>query len=94
MTATVLLAVALMTAALATLAAYSTWTLSRERCGREIHAHADGTVHSHFRGSRAHSHPTWSELYDARLATWFGPRPGAPRITDLTVPRQGEPADT
>jgi hypothetical protein len=90
----VLLAVLVLAAALATVAAYSAWTLSRERRGREIHAHADGTVHSHFRGSRPHAHPTFSERYDARLARWFGPGPSVPRITDLNVPRQDEPADT
>lgn len=57
------------------LAAYSTWSLRREARGQEIHAHADGTVHSHHRGSRPHAHPTLAERYDARLARWFGPSP-------------------
>lgn len=65
-----------------TLAAYAWWTLRREAHGKEIHAHSDGTVHSHFRGARPHAHPTFSERYDARLTTWFGPAP-RPQTVEL-----------
>lgn len=59
--------------ALAVLAAgvYSFVTLRREALGREIHAHSDGTVHSHHQGSRPHAHPTFVERYDARLDRIF-----------------------
>lgn len=70
---------------LAALAAYSWWSLRREAVGLEIHAHADGTVHTHHRGSRPHVHPTFADRYDARLAAWFGPAPH-PRSVDLAGP--------
>lgn len=73
----VLVILALAVAGGAALAAYSAWSLRREARGQEIHAHADGTVHSHHRGSRPHAHPTFAERYDARLARWFGPSPRA-----------------
>jgi hypothetical protein len=66
-------------------AAYSAWSLHREAHGREIHAHDDGTVHSHHRGSRHHVHPTFVERYDARLARWFGASPRARRTIDLSA---------
>ena len=56
-------------------AAYCWWSLRREARGHEIHAHADGTVHEHFRGSRTHQHPTFSDRYHHRLDAWFGPAP-------------------
>ena len=54
-------------------AAYCWVSLRREDRGCEIHAHSDGTVHEHFRGSRSHQHPTFSERYGNRLTAWFGP---------------------
>jgi hypothetical protein len=54
-------------------AAYCWITLRREARGHDIHAHADGTVHEHWRGSRNHTHPTFADRYNARLTTWFGP---------------------
>lgn len=39
----------------------------RETGAHDAHAHADGTVHEHFRGSRPHAHPTLLERYDALL---------------------------
>jgi len=75
MVALVILALAVTGCAAA--AAYSSWSLRREARGQEIHAHADGTLHSHHRGSRPHVHPTFAERYDARLARLFGPSPRA-----------------
>lgn len=66
-----LLLLVLLGAVTLAVAAYSWWTLRNERLGREIHAHSDGTVHSHFRGSHTHDHPTVSERYDARLSGLF-----------------------
>jgi hypothetical protein len=54
-------------------AAYCWVSLRREARGSEIHAHSDGTVHEHFRGSRSHQHPTFSERYSNRLTAMFGP---------------------
>jgi len=83
MTATgALVALASGILSVATLTTYAWWTLRREVHGQEIHAHADGTVHSHFRGSRPHEHPTFVDRYDARLTAWFGPAP-APRSVEL-----------
>ena len=65
-------------------AAYCWWSLRREARGNEIHAHSDGTVHEHFRGSKRHTHPTISERYAGRLAAWFGPASvaSAPSLTE------------
>jgi len=54
-------------------AVYCWSSLRREARGHEIHAHSDGTVHEHFRGSRRHQHPTFSDRYHHRLDAWFGP---------------------
>jgi len=54
-------------------AAYCWWSLRREARGMEIHAHFDGTVHEHFRGSKSHQHPTFADRYSNRLTAWFGP---------------------
>ena len=45
----------------------------RARRGDEIHAHADGTVHEHYRGSAPHVHPTAIERYDSWLTRVLGP---------------------
>jgi hypothetical protein len=66
-------ALVVMLVAMTAGAAYCWWTLRREARGHEIHAHADGTVHEHWRGSKNHAHPTFSERYTGRLTTWFGP---------------------
>jgi hypothetical protein len=58
-------------------AAYCWLSLRREARGHEIHAHSDGTVHEHFRGSKSHQHPTVSDRYHGRLTAWFGPAPVA-----------------
>jgi len=58
-------------------AVYCWVSLRREARGAEIHAHSDGTVHEHFRGSKNHSHPTFSDRYHHRLDVWFGPAPVA-----------------
>lgn len=71
------------------LAAYSALSLRREARGLEIHAHADGTLHTHHRGSRAHVHPTMSDRYDGAMERLFGPAPGR-RIVDLAMPA-GQP---
>ena len=85
-----LVILALAVAGCLALATYSTWSLRREARGHEIHAHADGTVHSHHRGSRPHAHPTFAERYDARLARWFGP--SRRTITTLHEPAAPEAA--
>jgi hypothetical protein len=54
-------------------AAYCKRSLVREARGQEIHAHSDGTVHEHHRGGTAHTHPTFVERYDSRVARIFGP---------------------
>lgn len=56
----------------AALAVYCKRSLVREARGREIHAHADGTVHEHHRGSLPHSHPTLADRHDQLLARVFG----------------------
>lgn len=73
------------------LATYSALSLRSESRGQEIHAHSDGTVHSHHRGSRPHAHPTFVERYDARLARAFGPSPRARRAVELSVSPEGAP---
>ena len=50
----------------------------RETGAHDAHAHADGTVHEHFRGSRPHAHPTLLERYDALLDRSGSPAGGAP----------------
>jgi hypothetical protein len=45
-------------------AAYCAWSLRRQARGLEIHAHADGTVHEHHRGSIAHDHPTLADRHE------------------------------
>lgn len=70
--------------------AYAARSLWRERRGQAVHAHADGIVHSHHRGDRRHSHPTFSERYDARLTLWFGPGP-ARASADCANFAQGDP---
>jgi len=71
------LALVTMLLAMTAGAAYCWWSLRRQARGHEIHAHSDGTVHEHFRGSKPHAHPTFAERYNARLAAWFGPAPVA-----------------
>jgi hypothetical protein len=39
-----------------------------------VHAHADGTVHEHFLGARAHVHPTLLERYDELIDRTLGSR--------------------
>jgi hypothetical protein len=68
-------ALATMLLAMTAGAAYCWWSLRREARGHEIHAHSDGTVHEHFRGSRHHVHPTYADRYHGRLTAWFGPAP-------------------
>ena len=53
------------------LAVYSKRSLVREARGLEIHAHDDGTVHEHFRGDVAHTHPTLAERHEELLARLF-----------------------
>lgn len=72
------LALVTMLLAMTAGAAYCWMSLRREARGHEIHAHSDGTVHEHFRGSKPHSHPTFAERYNGRLTAWFGPAPTAP----------------
>lgn len=50
--------------------------LRRKRCG-DLHAHHDGTVHEHFRGSRPHVHPTLLERYALLDRTLGGGPPGS-----------------
>jgi hypothetical protein len=66
---TVLAMLVVMSAA----AACCWWSLRREAHGMEIHAHSDGTVHEHFRGSSNHQHPTLADRYERLLTRWFGP---------------------
>jgi hypothetical protein len=70
MTLTQIAVVVLMTAC-ATLAVYCKRSLVREARGHEAHAHADGTVHEHHRGSVPHSHPTLADRHDHLLARMF-----------------------
>jgi hypothetical protein len=67
---TQLMLIALVAGCLA-LAVYSKRSLVRESRGREIHAHADGTVHEHHRGDVPHTHPTLSERHEEILARLF-----------------------
>ena len=55
------------------LAAWLGWQERRAQRGHEIHAHADGTVHEHFRGNTPHEHPTVIERYDSWLTRVLGP---------------------
>jgi hypothetical protein len=64
----------LLVAGCVALAAYSKWSLVREARGLEIHAHADGTVHEHFRGDRPHAHPTLAERHEDLLSRVFRDR--------------------
>jgi hypothetical protein len=92
MAAALVLVVGAALSAYLTLTAYAAWSLWRERRGQEVHAHSDGTVHSHHRGSRPHPHPTFSERYDARLTALCGPVPGGVSVdsANVEVPRQSE----
>ena len=65
-----LLLPALMLGCLA-LAVYCKRSLVREARGHEIHAHADGTVHEHHRGAVPHTHPTFAERHERRVARLF-----------------------
>lgn len=65
-------AVGLLTLGLVSLLVWLLRLEHLERTGGDIHAHSDGTVHEHFRGSRRHSHPTTIERYDW-LARALGP---------------------
>ena len=62
----------LVIAALVLLAAWLGWQEHRAQRGNDIHAHADGTVHEHFRGSAPHAHPTAIERYDSWLTRVLG----------------------
>ena len=57
------------------LAAWLGWQERRAQRGHEIHAHADGTVHEHYRGNAPHAHPTAIERYDSWLTRVLGPAP-------------------
>lgn len=61
----------LLLAVCAATAVYCRLSLSREARGLEIHAHSDGTVHEHHRGSVSHTHPTFSERHERVLARLF-----------------------
>lgn len=63
----------LVLAGLALLAAWLGWREYRARRGHDLHAHGDGTVHEHFRGSAPHAHPTAIERYDSWLTRVLGP---------------------
>lgn len=63
----------LLLAGLVLVAAWLGWQERRVRYGRDIHAHADGTVHEHLRGSAPHAHPTAIERYDSWLTRVLGP---------------------
>ena len=63
----------IMGAGLVLLAAWLGWQEYRGQRGNDIHAHADGTVHEHFRGSAPHAHPTAIERYDSWLTRVLGP---------------------
>jgi hypothetical protein len=52
-------------------AVYTKRSLVREARGLEVHAHADGTVHEHHRGAVPHTHPTFSERHERRVARLF-----------------------
>lgn len=67
-----MLSVALL-AVLALLVAWLGWQEHRGRRGHDLHAHGDGTVHEHFRGSAPHAHPTAIERYDSWLTRVLGP---------------------
>ena len=51
--------------------AYLSWSLHRQALGRDIHAHADGTVHEHHRGSVAHEHPTFTDRHERVVRRLF-----------------------
>lgn len=63
----------LLLAALVLLAGWLGWQEHRAQRGNDIHAHTDGTVHEHFRGSAPHAHPTTIERYDSWLTRVLGP---------------------
>ena len=52
-------------------AVYCKRSLVRESRGLEVHAHADGTVHEHHRGAVPHTHPTFAERHERRVARLF-----------------------
>lgn len=64
---------ALLIAILVVVAAWLGWQEHQALRGRDIHAHADGTVHEHFRGGVRHEHPTTIERYDSWLTRVLGP---------------------
>jgi hypothetical protein len=51
-----MLVVALMMLACVAMMAYALRSLHRQARGLEVHAHADGIIHSHHRGSVPHAH--------------------------------------
>lgn len=63
----------LLIVVLTLVAAWLGWQEHRASRGNDIHAHADGTVHEHFRGSAPHVHPTAIERYDSWLTKVLGP---------------------
>ena len=52
-------------------AVYSKRSLVRQARGLEVHAHSDGTVHEHHRGSVPHTHPTLAERHERRVSRLF-----------------------
>lgn len=64
---------AVLIVGLALVAAWLGWHERRAQRGHDLHAHADGTVHEHFRGSARHVHPTAIERYDSWLTRVLGP---------------------
>lgn len=69
-TLTELLLAALMISAVGVVA-YCSHSLHRQALGRDIHAHADGTVHEHHRGSKDHEHPTFGDRHENVLRRLF-----------------------
>lgn len=63
----------LLIAVLVVAAAWLGWHERLAQRGNDIHAHADGTVHEHFRGGSSHAHPTTIERYDSWLTRVLGP---------------------
>lgn len=63
----------LLLSGLVLVAAWLGWHEHRAQRGHDLHAHADGTVHEHFRGSAPHAHPTAIERYDSWLTRVLGP---------------------
>lgn len=50
-----------------------------------VHAHADGTIHSHGFGRFPHTHPQWVTRYRAWLVRVWGPEPDDVDGRHLTV---------